>query len=82
MRGLLIRTLRQAWRAIIGVVGITLLVLGAAMIVTPGPGWLVIFLGLSVLAAEFIWARRLLAHLKKKGAEINGRLFGGQKSEN
>jgi Putative transmembrane protein (PGPGW) len=28
------------------------------MFFTPGPGWLVIFLGLTVLAAEFVWAQR------------------------
>jgi uncharacterized protein (TIGR02611 family) len=40
------------------------------MIVTPGPGWLVIFLGLSLLAAEFIWARRLMDRMKRQGDRV------------
>lgn len=40
------------------------------MIVTPGPGWLVIFLGLSLLAAEFIWARRLMERMKREGERV------------
>ena len=30
------------------------------MLVNPGPGMLSIFLGLGLLAAEFVWARRLM----------------------
>jgi len=39
--------------------GFTLLLAGAVMIITPGPGWLVIF-SAKLLAAGFIWARRLM----------------------
>lgn len=80
MEEFLTNTLRQAWRAIVAVVGFTLLLLGALMIFTPGPGWLVILLGLSVLAAEFVWARRLLKRLKDKTAEVSGVIFGAEKS--
>jgi len=38
---------------------------GVVMFFTPGPGWLVIFLGLTLLAAEFVWARRLVDHMKQ-----------------
>jgi len=40
------------------------------MLITPGPGWLVIFLGLSLLAAEFIWARRLMDRMKREGERV------------
>ena len=40
-------------------VGFVLLVLGIIMMVTPGPGLLFIFFGLSVLALEIEWAREL-----------------------
>jgi uncharacterized protein (TIGR02611 family) len=76
MHPLVFETLRQARRAIIAVVGLTLVALGVAMIVTPGPGWLVIFLGLSVLAIEFVWARRLLKRLKQKGGQVREAIFG------
>ena len=41
------------------VVGFVLLVLGLIMMVTPGPGLLFIFFGLSILALEIEWAREL-----------------------
>ena len=47
-------------RAIVAVIGFTVLLIGVAMIVLPGPAILVIPLGLSILATEFVWARRLL----------------------
>jgi uncharacterized protein (TIGR02611 family) len=40
-------------------VGFTLLALGLIMMVTPGPGLLFIFFGLSILALEIEWAREL-----------------------
>ncbi|MEN9342808.1 MAG: hypothetical protein RIR24_395 [Actinomycetota bacterium] len=41
------------------VVGFILLILGLIMMVTPGPGILFIFFGLSILALEIEWAREL-----------------------
>lgn len=67
---MLLKTLRQAKRLIIAVIGFTVVLIGIVMLVTPGPGWLVIFLGLSLLAAEFVWARRLMKRLKEKGRQI------------
>lgn len=40
-------------------IGAVLLVLGLVMMVTPGPGLLFIFFGLSILALELEWAREL-----------------------
>jgi tellurite resistance protein TerC len=60
-------SLRQAKRLIKIVVGFTLLAIGAAMLVLPGPGIVVITLGLALLAAEFVWARRLLERIKEAG---------------
>jgi len=70
-----IKSLQQAKRILKIVFGFTLLVLGVAMIVTPGPGWLTILLGLGVLAAEFVWARRLLNHLKTQGERLRDTVF-------
>jgi uncharacterized protein (TIGR02611 family) len=44
----------------IGVVGGLLVVLGLVLVPAPGPGWLIVIAGLSVLALEFDWARNLL----------------------
>lgn len=54
------KTIQQAKRVLKIVFGFTLLLLGAVMVISPGPGWLTIVLGLGILAAEFVWARRLL----------------------
>ncbi|HEY8338770.1 MAG TPA: PGPGW domain-containing protein [Egibacteraceae bacterium] len=53
------RSARLAWKSGVFLVGIALAVAGAAMLVLPGPGLLVIALGLLVLATEFHWAQRL-----------------------
>jgi uncharacterized protein (TIGR02611 family) len=65
-----VKTIQQAKRYVKIVFGFTVLILGVVMIVTPGPGWLVILFGLGILAAEFVWARRLLDRLKKEGVRI------------
>jgi uncharacterized protein (TIGR02611 family) len=62
--------MQQAKRYLKIVAGFTLLILGIVMIVTPGPGWLTILLALGVLAAEFVWARRLLDRIKEQGVRI------------
>jgi len=62
---------RHARRTIIFVVGITVLLLGIALLVLPGPAILVIPIGLLILATEFIWAKRLLK--KMKDAVKNGK---------
>ena len=41
------------------VVGFVLLILGLIMMVTPGPGILFIFFGLSILALEIKWAQEV-----------------------
>ena len=66
----LIRSLQQAKRFLKILFGFTLLALGILMIVTPGPGWLTIMLALGVLAAEFVWARRLLDRMKEQGIRL------------
>jgi len=70
-----INTLQQAKRYLKIVFGFTLLAAGIVMIVTPGPGWIVILFALGVLAAEFVWARRLLNRLKEQGERIRKTVF-------
>jgi uncharacterized protein (TIGR02611 family) len=67
---MLFKTLQQTKRFLKILFGFTLLALGFIMIATPGPGWLTIVLGLGLLAAEFVWARRLLDHMKGQGLRI------------
>ena len=65
--------LRHIRRVIIAVIGTTVLAIGVAMIVLPGPAMVVIPLGLGILAIEFAWARRMLDRLKQQGAKVMGR---------
>jgi hypothetical protein len=50
------------------------------MLVTPGPGWLVIFLGLGLLGAEFVWARRLMERIKREGGRVKDAMLGPSKT--
>ena len=77
---MIVRTVEQVRRAFRIVAGFTLLLAGVVMIVTPGPGWLVIFLGLSLLAAEFIWARRLMDRMKREGGRVRDAVWSIGKS--
>ena len=66
MRQLFFRTLGHAKRLIVMVIGFTILAVGIAMIVLPGPAVVVIPVGLALLATEFIWARKLLNTIKER----------------
>lgn len=70
-----IKTLHQAKRFLRILFGFTLLIAGIAMIATPGPGWLTILLALGLLAAEFVWARRLLNRIKREGERLRNAVF-------
>ncbi len=52
-------------RVIVGVIGGTVLIIGVAMIVLPGPAVVVIPLGLAILGTEFLWARLWLRRARK-----------------
>lgn len=58
------RTTDLTWRAGVFVIGWLLVIGGVILLPLPGPGWLVIFLGLGVLATEFAWAHHLLQRLR------------------
>jgi uncharacterized protein (TIGR02611 family) len=62
---------KHAWldltyRIVVGVVGAAVVVLGFVLIPLPGPGWLIVFGGLAILATEFVWAERLLGFARRK----------------
>jgi tellurite resistance protein TerC len=52
--------LRLARKIVIAVLGGTVVLVGIAMVVLPGPAVLVIPLGLAILGTEFLWAKRWL----------------------
>ena len=79
MPGFAVATLKQARRLIVAVVGGTVLLIGLALLVLPGPAFLVIPLGLGILATEFVWARRLLRRVKREAGRLAASLGGGQR---
>ncbi len=58
--------LERAHRIGVGLLGGTISLFGLLMVPLPGPGWLVVFLGLAILGTEFRWARRMNVWLKKQ----------------
>jgi uncharacterized protein (TIGR02611 family) len=58
----------------VAVVGGTLIVVGVVLLVLPGPGLVLIALGVAVLATEFAWAESVLTRMKRAGSAAVARL--------
>ncbi|AVH94310.1 MULTISPECIES: TIGR02611 family protein [Streptomyces] len=61
--------LHLGWQVGIFVVGLAVIGAGVAMLVLPGPGWLVIFGGMAIWATEFAWAQIVLRWTRRKVTE-------------
>jgi len=61
---------RPLRRMLILVVGSTVVLFGVLLLVLPGPGILVIIVGLAILATEFAWAEALLAAARRRAARV------------
>jgi uncharacterized protein (TIGR02611 family) len=57
-------------RVIVSVVGATVLLIGIALLVLPGPAFVVIPLGLAILATEYAWARRWLKRARRIASDV------------
>lgn len=66
-------TLKPARKLIVLVVGLTIVVIGILMMIGPGPGLLVVPIGLAVLASEFLWAKRLLRRYSEHAQRLSKR---------
>ena len=64
-------TYKAARRIVVGLVGLTVLLIGVVMIFTPGPALVVIPVGLAILSIEFAWARVWLRHLRESISSRN-----------
>ena len=71
--GTLNGSLRLARRVAIGVIGGTVVLVGVAMLVLPGPALVVIPAGLAILGLEFAWARRWMKHARERAEALAGR---------
>ena len=72
---MILRTVEQVRRLFLVIAGFTLLLLGIVMLATPAPGLPVIILGLGVLAAEFVWARRLMERIKEQSLRFRDAIW-------
>lgn len=61
--------LHQSVRLSVAALGFTVLTVGLVLLVTPGPGLLVIIAGLAILAHEFSWAATALDKAKVRAAQ-------------
>ena len=57
-------------RIIIGLSGGLVLIVGVAMTVLPGPAFVVVPLGLTILATEFAWARRMMYRFRDMSERV------------
>jgi len=64
-------------RVIVSVVGATVVLIGIALLVLPGPAFVVIPLGLAILATEYAWARRWLKKARRIASEV---VSGGKRA--
>jgi uncharacterized protein (TIGR02611 family) len=74
--GLHVENIKIVRRVIVSVVGTTILLIGIALLVLPGPAFIVIPVGLGILATEYAWARRWL----KKARRIASNVVSGRDS--
>ncbi|MGH8937206.1 MAG: PGPGW domain-containing protein [Acidimicrobiia bacterium] len=67
-------TLKGARRLVVAVVGGTIVLVGIALLVVPGPGLLFIAAGLALLGTEFVWARSLMSKIRRQAQRVKERV--------
>jgi uncharacterized protein (TIGR02611 family) len=60
-------------KIVVALMGGTVLLVGIALLVLPGPGLPIVAAGLAILASEFVWARRALRSAKDAAAKAGER---------
>ncbi|MEX0984033.1 MAG: PGPGW domain-containing protein [Actinomycetota bacterium] len=73
---------RSGKRIAVTVVGFVVLAVGLAGLLLPVlPGWILIFVGLGILATEYVWAQRLLAIAKEKANQAKDTVLRKKKND-
>ena len=65
-----VENIKVVRRVIVSVVGATVLLIGVALLVLPGPAFIVIPIGLAILATEYAWARRWLKKVRRMASNV------------
>lgn len=71
---------RYGRKITVGLVGGTVLGGGIAMLALPGPGLVVVALGLAILAGEFAWADRARQRVKRRARRLAERAQGAHRA--
>ncbi|WP_406395954.1 TIGR02611 family protein [Streptomyces sp. NBC_00887] len=58
--------LHTSWKIGVFIAGLAVVGAGIVLLPLPGPGWVVIFLGVGIWGTEFVWAQLLLRWVKRK----------------
>jgi hypothetical protein len=66
---------RNGRRIAVTVIGVLVLLAGLVLLILPGPGWVLIFVGLSILGSEYVWAERLLRLAKEQANNAKNRVL-------
>jgi uncharacterized protein (TIGR02611 family) len=65
-----VENIKVVRRLIVSVIGATVLLIGVALLVLPGPAFIVIPIGLAILATEYAWARRWLKKVRRMASSV------------
>jgi tellurite resistance protein TerC len=65
-----IENIKVVRRVIVSVIGGTVLLIGVALLVLPGPAFIVIPIGLAILATEYAWARCWLKKVRQMASDV------------
>ena len=65
-----VENIKVVRRVIVSVIGATVLLIGVALLVLPGPAFIVIPIGLVILATEYAWARRWLKKVRRLASSV------------
>ena len=65
-----VENIKVVRRVIVSVIGATVLLIGVALLVLPGPAFIVIPIGLAILATEYAWARRWLKKVRRMASSV------------
>ena len=74
-------TYKWARRLVVAIIGGSVVLIGIAMIVLPGPAIIVVPLGLGILGLEFAWARIWLRKLRATATSVVNRVRGRRKAD-
>jgi uncharacterized protein (TIGR02611 family) len=65
-----LKNIKIVKRVIVSVIGATVILIGIALLVLPGPAFIVIPVGLAILATEYAWARRWLRKARRIASNV------------